>query len=537
MLNSRKLYRALATAGLLVIGSVASYAQTCSTTSTTFALRPAGLAELAGDIVLSCTAPVANASLIVTLNADVANTNTGASPAVTATANGQAGVINSAILNSISFANVSSVAVAGPPATNTITITGIRVNANRVPSNSSVTAFIVITSGNTVVPTNPNPTNIGFVLPRSFTFQVVGGTNAAVSATAAAAAPQSLPICVSNGAIGGFFRFTELFSSVFRTTAQEGTGAQNATQLRIIMGALPAGVSVWVPSNASTGVNDPFVTGTQTGGTPAAQTSTGVSLRLASGAATGAEPTSNFSKTGTVANPALAGPPAVPGDTEFSAITFRQVNATEVVYDVIAADSVNVNTVNIPFIVRFSASPTNGIGSVTAQGELGPTGASAFPRFVNVNSPVTAFSTSTCATSLLFPYVTNAAGFDTGMAIANTTSDGPVFTTASQTGTCVLNYYGAFADGGALPASATTTAISGGNVAAFTLTGGGSGVAPVRAGYSGYVIAQCNFQLAHGYAFVSDLGARTIAHGYLALVLNSNSGSRTTANNIESLNN
>jgi hypothetical protein len=41
------------------------------------------------------------------------------------------------------------------------------------------------------------------------------------------------------------------------------------------------------------------------------------------------------------------------------------------------------------------------------------------------------------------------------------------------------------------------------------------------------VIAQCTFQLAHGYAFVSDLGARTIAHGYLALVLGSDSGSRT----------
>jgi hypothetical protein len=49
------------------------------------------------------------------------------------------------------------------------------------------------------------------------------------------------------------------------------------------------------------------------------------------------------------------------------------------------------------------------------------------------------------------------------------------------------------------------------------------------AGFTGYLIAQCNFQLAHGYAFISDYGARNLAQGYLALVLNINSGSRTAA--------
>jgi len=39
-------------------------------------------------------------------------------------------------------------------------------------------------------------------------------------------------------------------------------------------------------------------------------------------------------------------------------------------------------------------------------------------------------------------------------------------------------------------------------------------------GYTGYVIAICNFQYAHGFAFVSDLGARNLAMGYLADVLN-----------------
>ena len=37
--------------------------------------------------------------------------------------------------------------------------------------------------------------------------------------------------------------------------------------------------------------------------------------------------------------------------------------------------------------------------------------------------------------------------------------------------------------------------------------------------FQGYVIAVCNFQYAHGFAFVSDLGARNLAMGYLALVI------------------
>ena len=38
-------------------------------------------------------------------------------------------------------------------------------------------------------------------------------------------------------------------------------------------------------------------------------------------------------------------------------------------------------------------------------------------------------------------------------------------------------------------------------------------------GFGGYVIAVCNFQYAHGFAFVSDVGARNLAMGYLALVV------------------
>jgi len=38
-------------------------------------------------------------------------------------------------------------------------------------------------------------------------------------------------------------------------------------------------------------------------------------------------------------------------------------------------------------------------------------------------------------------------------------------------------------------------------------------------GFQGYMIAVCNFQYAHGFAFISDLGARNLAMGYLAVVI------------------
>jgi len=41
------------------------------------------------------------------------------------------------------------------------------------------------------------------------------------------------------------------------------------------------------------------------------------------------------------------------------------------------------------------------------------------------------------------------------------------------------------------------------------------------------MIAQCRFQYAHGFAFVSDLGARNIAMGYLALIIPDPAAPRT----------
>jgi hypothetical protein len=101
--------------------------------------------------------------------------------------------------------------------------------------------------------------------------------------------------------------------------------------------------------------------------------------------------------------------------------------------------------------------------------------------------------------------VTNQAGFDTGIAISNTTEY--PFETIPVNDKCTFNFFGANA-----PAPFTTPVINGGT----TYVNVASTLAP---NFQGYVIVVCDFPLAHGFAFVSDIGARNLARGYLALVL------------------
>jgi hypothetical protein len=108
-------------------------------------------------------------------------------------------------------------------------------------------------------------------------------------------------------------------------------------------------------------------------------------------------------------------------------------------------------------------------------------------------------------TNLLFSFVTNLAGFDTGIAIANTTAD--PFGTSPQDGACTLTFFGANA-----PAPSVTPTI----VAGATFVDLASSRAP---NFQGYLIAECDFPLAHGFAFVSDVGAQNVAMGSLALVI------------------
>ena len=59
----------------------------------------------------------------------------------------------------------------------------------------------------------------------------------------------------------------------------------------------------------------------------------------------------------------------------------------------------------------------------------------------------------------------------------------------------------------------------------------GNTISSMAPNFTGYVIAVCNFQFAHGFAFISDIGIRNISMGYLAVVLDDpGTGSRFQRN-------
>ncbi len=169
--------------------------------------------------------------------------------------------------------------------------------------------------------------------------------------------------------------------------------------------------------------------------------------------------------------------------------------------------------------VQMSYAPIVSIGGATASSVLN------IPRFVDQSSAQNLLNIRLCQTVLLFPYVTNASGLETGIAISNTSSD-PQGYAVKQAGTCTLNFYG-----NATIAPFPTPVILSGDANvnttdwAFAL----STIPGANPGFQGYIIAVCNFQYAHGFAFISDVGTRNLAMGYLALIINNGGLTRNSA--------
>jgi len=179
---------------------------------------------------------------------------------------------------------------------------------------------------------------------------------------------------------------------------------------------------------------------------------------------------------------------------------------------------------NIPTasaVTSFAALPS-GISITLASG------AGSYPQYSTSQTPdvgaqVTTTPTtegllSACNTTLLFPYIVNTSGFDTGVVITNaSTGSGTSVTPAA--GTCSVTFYGTGA-----PATAYTTPVL---ATASNTVFAASAQAP---GVDGYAVATCNFQGAHGYAFVFS-GAGTpeaYAADYLAVVIASSGVTPTT---------
>jgi hypothetical protein len=347
-------------------------------------------------------------------------------------------------------------------------------------------------------------------------------------------------------------RYSELFATSFKIRTQPvqnvpgqiynsesglqipQTGISNhgladyGTRLKAVFNNVPAGVRLFV---STTNVINDFQLSVPTG------TNFSVAQLVASETGAFAAQPGNTSITiGNTVNPTgLAEIPVVNGtatavweviSTNPSAI---EGNTTSVTNSTI--NQSNPGTFDFAVYQQFTANPganSPPVGQATVNMSYAPTPPNAFsaaaggaasssltiPRFADTSSATNILSIVLCNTVLLFPFVTNQNGFDTGLAISNTTTD--PFGTRTQNGSCTLNFYGASAP----------PAVNTGNIA--TATTYVTLASTAASGFQGYMIASCNFQLAHGFAFVSDIGARNLAMGYLALVLPTGTGSRNS---------
>jgi len=201
-----------------------------------------------------------------------------------------------------------------------------------------------------------------------------------------------------------------------------------------------------------------------------------------------------------------------------------------VVYELKEGDPFLRQEIDVPILVSWEPDTTEdepAIGSSSILVSFAPlsddgsAGNEPTPRFIDDSGdPETFVTTVRCATTLLFPFVSNRFGFDTGLAISNTSMDWKG--TAPQRGRCMIHYIGATGDDGPMPDDDLSEIVEGGEQVTWTLSMG-NGVWGLNGApdFQGFVVAMCEFQFAHGYAFLTDATSAipNFAQGYLALIL------------------
>jgi len=464
--------------------------------------------------------------------------------------------------NSVTFIGIPI----DPPGTSgsrVVRITNVRGNANALGvagSNATPTPIVETISPNPpqFLPVS-NPSQTVAFIQRGLVFTVqaatcpngTGGSPGGVCTVGSAITTGTLQQCDNSRATStsvhfnqalGFLRYTEQFATAFRNRF---TG-DNATTA--ISAAPPAGgaapqqnilpnASNFSPYNTESGFVNTGLTypSTRSGGEPGLadfgtrlkavfnNIPNGVNVFVDTHATSTTGPdVANLTNLEAGAYSAVGGSGSsapTGGNGNTAQLTVTNGSATAV-WEVLISDPNTFAQLNFGFYVLYTANPGSNspaLATTTVNGSYAPTStvttastnSTPVPRFADTSTATNVFTVVPCLTTLLFPYLTNAAGFDTGVAISATATD--PFGTTPQSGTCTLNWYGA-AFTGATPTPNIPSGTTYSTLVSTTLNN-------VTGGFTGYMIAVCRFQYAHGFAFVSDLGARNLAMGYLALII------------------
>jgi hypothetical protein len=237
------------------------------------------------------------------------------------------------------------------------------------------------------------------------------------------------------------------------------------------------------------------------------------------------------------------------------------------------------STENLQVNLSFAGTPTGVVpGTITVTATLAPIGtgvdstispaapdatslAVGFPVFTDVEvGPVTIGSITAANTTLLVPYVVTVGNYDTGIEIANTTSDpfggAANFGATAANGTVTFYLYSDnnTRNGSATPITLTssstkifgqgfdsTGALDAGSVWTGSLASDilpAAGVTPGTGGFFGYMIIQTNFLDAHGISLTYNGAGTSYGAPLLVLPILSSTNNRSNpTNGAETLNN
>jgi hypothetical protein len=442
----------------------------------------------------------------------------------TNTGGNDAGVVTqtSPTVLTVTFATINAGTVSA------LDIQGIRVNASLVPSPTitiapgTLPAGGITFTGATTALTDAYPVpTLNSVAAQGFVNEGLGFfTNANSTTTIAAAVSVSF-----NGAQAGLLKAKAQYTADYAAPPTL-TAASQGTRLMVTFNNLDANVNYWVP--ATIGTNVTLVAYNSATGNTAATTST-FTTQLATNASVTLVP--------------------LPAPVNGSSVIYYGVTVTGGAGSTVAASAAaNSNAQPTDGLVL-----TNGTGGQLILSETVPTpsavtAVSATPptatiTLVGVSSGYPEFSATAPtyaaaqgngatgiitlnATTLIFPYTTNSGGYDTGIAITNasTLPKGvtPILTNSASSASCSATFYGT-----GVPSTNPYSlgVVATGSIATFD-------VGTVAPGFSGYIIVTCNFEGAHGYAFITNgLGTGTgVAANYVAPIIAAPGLAGTTAN-------
>jgi hypothetical protein len=539
---------------LVVISSGMAQAQglvTCTATAVPPVVRAEGIAELVGDVVLACfptigapPAPNLQTNISVALNVNVTNNIDFTTPAAISDAvlvinenncttpstvgstlscgnllfqdpqYGRLADVNRLEWDEVLFPFPGAETALGSgifhPSVTTVRITSMRANASQlgVPDQATfpstqITAFVSIT-GPTTIPITNNVLNVavpilGLIVTLDEDAPIAGLQCLDTEGHTFINLKEGFATSFKTLGVATFLTGqTQWESGYYAPGSNNGAGASQPTRFLIRFFNIPEGLTVEVPKYINHGLE--------------VVTEDALAIRLVSGAdANGA----GGSATSATDNQTVS----ISGG--FGSVTYEVEDANPFAIedcDVWVWFSWEADTVNdLPAVGSGQVSATFApLSTVVVADADEPE-----PRFIDTGGdPTTIISIIRCTTTLLFPFVTNQAGFDTGLAISNTSKDW--LGTDPQAGACTIHYHGSTTGGGAAPPDQTSTVIAGGEQLIFTLSGG----SPTQniAGapeFQGYIIAVCEFQYGHGFAFITDGfgGIPALAQGYLALVI------------------